>query len=56
MANTKVPLRNRIPTQDLAKSRALEAVELLEGRVLRYLSFFPASRGVFPTELVSHLY
>lgn len=38
--------------QDLAKSRALE---LLEGGELRCVSLFPASRGAFPTELVSHL-
>lgn len=43
MANTKVPLRNRIPMQDLAKSRALETLESLEGRVMRCLSFFSAS-------------
>lgn len=44
IASTQVPLRNRILTEDLDKSRALES---LENRVLRGLSFSPASQGVF---------
>lgn len=55
MANIKIPLRSRTPMWDLAKSRALEALESLESRVRRCLSFFSASQGIFPTEQVSHL-